>query len=311
MLPPGRLLLLAALLALLLTVIIRSSAGPVSPLILSSLRILALFLVLTLALALILVLGLILALALVLTLTLILSVTLLPVSLSAFLVLTVALLLTAVSSAAVPVTPVTTVLSVAAVLSVTAVLSVAAVLSVTAISSVSSSAVTALSAPLGILAGAVSSATLLLRPLLRCLITVHQFGQLGIQQRFIRVELPSPGSGDQLCHTVFHDLLIIIIIRHIDLYSLTEHIYGCNISRYAIIGGNAIPHIGELGIQIFIGVLLMLQAAHQTSAHTGDLRGVQGQTLLLRHLDGYRYKVRQIGMTAELSAADPDTAAHF
>ena len=55
----------------------------------------------------------------------------------------------------------------------------------------------------------------------------------------------------------------------------------------------------------------MLQAAHQSSADTGDLGGIQRQALLFCHLDGYRNEVSQIGMTAKLSSTDTDSTAHF
>ena len=55
----------------------------------------------------------------------------------------------------------------------------------------------------------------------------------------------------------------------------------------------------------------MLQAAHQSAAHAGNLRGVQGQILLLGHLDGHRYEIRQMGMTAQWSSTDTDAAQNL
>ena len=43
---------------------------------------------------------------------------------------------------------------------------------------------------------------------------------------------------------------------------------------------------------VLIGVLLVLQAAHQPPAGAGDLGGVQAQVLGLGHLDGHRHKAR-------------------
>ena len=63
-----------------------------------------------------------------------------------------------------------------------------------------------------------------------------------------------------------------------------------------------------MAVQLLVGLLLMLQAAHQSAAYAGNLRRVQGQVLLLGHLDGHRHEIRQVGMAAQGSAADADTA---
>ncbi len=55
----------------------------------------------------------------------------------------------------------------------------------------------------------------------------------------------------------------------------------------------------------------MLQAAHQPAAYAGDLGGIQGQILLLCHLDGHRNKIRQMCMTTQRSAADADPSQNF
>ena len=63
--------------------------------------------------------------------------------------------------------------------------------------------------------------------------------------------------------------------------------------------------------QGFIGVLLIFQAAHQSAAGAGDLRGVQGKTLGLCHLDGHRLEIVQKLLAAEGTTADAQTAHHF
>ena len=70
-----------------------------------------------------------------------------------------------------------------------------------------------------------------------------------------------------------------------------------------------VTHTRKLAVQFFVSVFLIFQAAHQSAADTGDLGGIQGQILLLRHLDGYRHEIRQIAVTAQRSSTDTDTAA--
>ena len=55
----------------------------------------------------------------------------------------------------------------------------------------------------------------------------------------------------------------------------------------------------------------MLQAAHQPAADTGNLGGIQRQILFLRHLDGHRNELRQMGMAAQFPAADSNSSQNF
>ena len=63
--------------------------------------------------------------------------------------------------------------------------------------------------------------------------------------------------------------------------------------------------------QILIGLLLVLQAAHEPPAGAGDLGGVQGQVLGLGHLDGHGLELVQEGGAAEGLAADAQAAQHL
>ena len=51
-----------------------------------------------------------------------------------------------------------------------------------------------------------------------------------------------------------------------------------------------IPVSRQAAVQLLIGLLLVLQAAHQAPADTGNLCRIQGQVLLLGHLNRYRDK---------------------
>jgi hypothetical protein len=46
-----------------------------------------------------------------------------------------------------------------------------------------------------------------------------------------------------------------------------------------------------------------------TAADSGDTRRIQGQIQHQRHLDGYRYEIRQIAEAAQRPTTDADTTA--
>src|SRR5262249_38680236 len=60
--------------------------------------------------------------------------------------------------------------------------------------------------------------------------------------------------------------------------------------------------------ELEIGVVLVAQAALQPPAHARQLRGVERQALLLRHLDRHRAELAQPARAAELTPARPDAA---
>ena len=62
---------------------------------------------------------------------------------------------------------------------------------------------------------------------------------------------------------------------------------------------------------VLIGVLLVLQTAHETPAGARDLGGVEGEALGLGHLDGDGLKVVQEAAAAEGPPADPQSAQHL
>ena len=63
--------------------------------------------------------------------------------------------------------------------------------------------------------------------------------------------------------------------------------------------------------QVLIGLLFILQAAHQPPAGAGDLGGIEGEVLGLCHLNGYRLELVQELGTAEGPAADAQAAQHL
>ena len=68
---------------------------------------------------------------------------------------------------------------------------------------------------------------------------------------------------------------------------------------------------GRFAKQILIGVLLILQTAHQSAASAGDLCGIQAEILGLCHLDGNGMEILQKAATAEGSATDAQATYHF
>ena len=64
-------------------------------------------------------------------------------------------------------------------------------------------------------------------------------------------------------------------------------------------------------LQLGIGLMLILQAAHQTAAHAGNLRRVERQVLVLRHVDGHRVEIVQIRAAAQLAPAGAQPADHL
>ena len=70
-------------------------------------------------------------------------------------------------------------------------------------------------------------------------------------------------------------------------------------------------HTGGVLHQVLIGLLLILQAAHEPAAGAGNLGGVQGEVLGLGHLDGDRLELPQKGVAAEGTAADSQAPQHL
>src|SRR5262249_13349424 len=68
---------------------------------------------------------------------------------------------------------------------------------------------------------------------------------------------------------------------------------------------HAFTLIGEGAFQFDVGGVLVLEAALEPSAHTGQARRIQGQTLLTRHLDRHRIEVAQPRRTTQLASARP------
>ena len=63
--------------------------------------------------------------------------------------------------------------------------------------------------------------------------------------------------------------------------------------------------------QLLICLLLIFQAAHQSAAGSGDFGRVEGQVLLLCHVDGHRLEIIQKRRAAQRPAADTQSAQYL
>ena len=80
---------------------------------------------------------------------------------------------------------------------------------------------------------------------------------------------------------------------------------------HAVGGHDVLAHPGNALERLLIGVLLVLQAAHQPAAQAGNLGGVQREVLLLGHLDGHGLEVAQERAAADGPAAGAESAQHL
>ena len=94
----------------------------------------------------------------------------------------------------------------------------------------------------------------------------------------------------KLFHLILADFLFVIHI-HYYLHKLAKHVHTVNLSLQTILSSYKITDTRKLSVELLISILFIFQATHKSAAHTGNLGGIQGQILLLGHLDRYRYKI--------------------
>src|SRR5262249_5668978 len=86
--------------------------------------------------------------------------------------------------------------------------------------------------------------------------------------------------------------------------------------RHAVPGDDArafrgldrLAQLRGLLVEVLIQRMLVLQAAHEPPAGSGDPQRVDGQVLVLGHPDGHRLEVLEEGGAAQVTAARPDPA---
>ena len=77
-------------------------------------------------------------------------------------------------------------------------------------------------------------------------------------------------------HRILPDLLFVALDGHDYLHLLTQHIDTLYLALQAVGSGHIVPKSRQMAVQLLVGLLLMLQAAHQSAAYAGNLRRVQG-----------------------------------
>ena len=103
-----------------------------------------------------------------------------------------------------------------------------------------------------------------------------------------------------------HLFLIAVLNQH--LHGLTQHICGEYVALKSVHAFHEITHIGHGLVQLLVCLFLVFEAAHESSADTGDLGGIKGKILFLCHLDGHRYEIRKICGATHGSSAGSQTA---
>ena len=103
-------------------------------------------------------------------------------------------------------------------------------------------------------------------------------------------------------------LPLVIVQDHKHADRLPDHVHFHDLALPSIRKLHQVALLRKLGVQVGIGICLILQAAHQTSADAADLLGIQGKILFLRHFDGDRDKIRQPGVTAQRAPAGAHAA---
>ena len=130
-------------------------------------------------------------------------------------------------------------------------------------------------------------------------------GRLADRRRIVRAGLAHVVHGI-LAH------LEAVVVAHADahLHQLPDGV-DLRDHAHAVRGHDVLAHPRHALEGLLVGVLLVLQAAHEPAAQAGDLRRIQRQVLLLRHLDGHRLEVAQERAAADGPPAGAQTAQHL
>ena len=95
-----------------------------------------------------------------------------------------------------------------------------------------------------------------------------------------------------------------------NLHGLPQEIEGGHVA--GTVGGQHEGIVlGHTLDRVLIGILLVLQTAHESAAGAGDLGGVEAERLGLCHLDRHGQEAVEERRAAEGSAADAETAQHL
>ncbi|MBO5485652.1 MAG: hypothetical protein J5988_01800, partial [Eubacterium sp.] len=105
-------------------------------------------------------------------------------------------------------------------------------------------------------------------------------------------------------------LLPLLVVIQTDFYFFAQQIDSGHVAG-AVGGVDKGVVLGHALDGVLIGVLFILETAHQSAAGAGDFGGVEAQVLGLCHFNGHGDELVQKLATAERTAANTDTAQHF
>src|SRR6185369_4042781 len=123
----------------------------------------------------------------------------------------------------------------------------------------------------------------------------------------------SPASrslGTLLDEVLERDLHLDPVVRATHRRGLPEHVLAHDLA-VALHRRHARADARQPAAKLEVRVVLVPQAAFEPPAHARELRRVQRQSLLLRHLHRYRLKLAQPRGAAELPAAGADAPDHL
>ena len=119
----------------------------------------------------------------------------------------------------------------------------------------------------------------------------------------------SAGNRRKLIALVFvKDVLTVLVQLHLDGGAEKIDLDGRSVTVLGLDEGTLLRNLLD---QVFIGFLLIPQAAHQTAAAAGDFGGIEGKGLNFCHLGGDGMKVVQKLIAAVGTAADSQASQHF
>src|SRR5437867_5240809 len=126
----------------------------------------------------------------------------------------------------------------------------------------------------------------------------------------VRAAPPASGVGTADDQVVPGRLDLDVVLAATDDHGLPEDVLP-NDRPVALDRLDRRPDRGQTLLELDVGLVLVAQAALEPPAHAGELRGVQRQALLLRHLDRHGLELLQPRGAAQLAPAGADAAGHL
>src|SRR5437867_12794942 len=126
----------------------------------------------------------------------------------------------------------------------------------------------------------------------------------------VRGAPPASGVGTADDQVVPGRLDLDVVLAPTDDHGLPQHVLPDD-RAVALDRLDRRPDGRQRPLELDVGLVLVAQTALEPPAHAGELRGVERQSLLLRHPDRHRLELLQPRGAAQLAPARPDPARHF